>query len=84
MKKTKILVNTKFFFSDKKVILNAIRIKNLSLVNNLKLNIIKELSGYKKFSSNLSFSKARINSKEVKKNDIFFAIKGKKKMATDL
>ena len=69
----------KIFFSDKKVILNAIRIKNSSLVNNLKLNIIKELSGYKKFSSNLFFSKARINSKEVKKNDIFFAIKGKKK-----
>ena len=28
---------------------------------------------------NLSFHQARIDSKKVKKNDIFFAIKGKKK-----
>ena len=67
------------FFSDKKAILNAIRIKNLNLGNNLKFNIIKELSGLRKLSSNLSFRKARINSKEVNKNDIFFAIKGRKK-----
>ena len=68
----------KIFFSDKKVILDAIKTKNSTLVNNLKLNIIRELSGDKKFSPILSFRKARINSKEVRKNDIFFAIKGKK------
>ena len=77
--KTQDIGKKKIFFSDKKMILNAIRIKNSSLVSNLKMNIIKELSGYKKLLSNQSFKKARINSKEVKKNDIFFAIKGKKK-----
>ena len=78
--KTQDIGNQKIFFSDRKIILDAIRTKNSTLVNNLKLNIIKELSGDNKLSSDFSFSKARINSKEVKKNDIFFAIKGKKKM----
>tara|TARA_B100001121_G_scaffold307313_1_gene328533 strand:- start:1697 stop:4537 length:2841 start_codon:yes stop_codon:yes gene_type:complete len=68
----------KIFFSDKKNILNAIKKKNLTLSNNLKINIIREASDYKKFPSNLSIKLARINSKEVEKNDIFFAIKGKK------
>ena len=68
----------KIFFSDKKIILEEIRNKNLSLSKNLKLNIVKEVSGNKNLPSNLSFKQARINSGEVKKNDIFFAIKGKK------
>ena len=68
----------KIFFSDKKIILDEIRNKNLSLSNNLKLNIVKEVSGNKDLPSNFSFKQARINSGEVKKNDIFFAIKGKK------
>jgi MurE/MurF fusion protein len=68
----------KIFFSDKKIILNAIKIKNLTLSNNVKVNIIKELSGEKKISYKISLNQARINSKEVKKGDIFFAIKGKK------
>ena len=68
----------KIFFSDKKIILDEIRNKNLSLSNNLKLNIVKEVSGNKNLPYNLSFKQARINSQEVKKNDIFFAIKGKK------
>ena len=76
--KTQDFGKQKIFFSDKKIILKAIKTKNLNLANNLKLNIIKELSGYKNISLNLPFRKARINSKEVKKNDIFFAIKGKK------
>ena len=38
----------KIFFSDKKIILSAIKIKNLALSNNLKVNIVKELSGKKK------------------------------------
>ena len=67
----------KNFFSDKKIILNSIKSKNLNLSNNLKVNIINELSSNKKLPSIISFKKARINSKEVKKNDIFFAIKGK-------
>ena len=68
----------KIFFSDKKIILDEIKNKNLSLSKNLKLNIVKELSGNKNLPSNLSFKQAKINSGEVKKNDIFFAIKGKK------
>jgi murE/murF fusion protein len=67
----------KVFFSDKKIILDAIKIKNLKLSNNLKVNILNELSTEKKISNQISFGKARINSKEIKKNDIFFAIKGK-------
>ena len=68
----------KIFFSDKKIILDAIKVKNFDLSNNLKLNILKELSRYRKIPSSTYFNSARINSKEVKKNDIFFAIKGKK------
>jgi MurE/MurF fusion protein len=68
----------KFFFSDKKIILSAIKIKNLSLSDNLRINIVKELSGKKKISSKIILKQARINSREIKEGDIFFAIKGKK------
>ena len=68
----------KIYFSDKKIILDAIKIKNLNLSNNLKINILNELNGEKKISNQIFLDKARINSKEIKKNDIFFAIKGKK------
>ncbi|MDC0455127.1 UDP-N-acetylmuramoyl-L-alanyl-D-glutamate--2,6-diaminopimelate ligase [Candidatus Pelagibacter sp.] len=68
----------KIFFSDKKIILDAIKIKNLNLSNNLKINILNELNEEKKISNQIFLDKARINSKEIKKNDIFFAIKGKK------
>ena len=68
----------KIYFSDKKIILDAIKIKNSDLSDNLKINIIKEISGYKNLPSYLSLKKIRINSKEVRKDDIFFAIKGKK------
>jgi len=66
----------KIFFSDKKIILDAKKKKNLNLSNNLKFNIIKELNEKQKISSKISFKKARINSREIKKGDIFFAIKG--------
>ena len=69
----------KFYLSDKRIILEAIRSKNQTLSNNLKINIIKESSNYKILPSNLSIRLAKINSNEVRKNDIFFAIKGKKK-----
>ncbi len=70
--------NQKKFFSDKKIILKSIKIKNLSLSKNIKLNILKEVSGYKKLTFPFKLNQGRINSKEVKKDDIFFAIKGKK------
>ena len=44
----------------------------------MKLNILKELSDQKKLPSNLFINKGRINSREVQKDDIFFAIRGKK------
>jgi len=70
--------NKKIFFSDKKVIIKAIKIKNSFLSKNLKLNIIKELSKNKGLKSNLVFRNGSIDSRTIKKNDIFFAIKGKK------
>ncbi len=76
--KTQVIGKRKIYFSDKKIILSAIKIKNTNLSNNLKLNILKEISGHKKFPSSLLLKKARINSQEIKKNDIFFALKGKK------
>ncbi len=68
----------KIHFSDKKTIIKEIKIKNLNLSNNLKLNILKEVSGIKNFKLDMPMKKARIDSKEIQKNDIFFAIKGKK------
>ena len=66
----------KIFFSDKKIILDAIKIKNLALSNNLKVNILNELSGENKISNKIYLKKFRINSREIKKGDVFFAIKG--------
>ncbi len=68
----------KINFSDKIKILKAIKNKNLLLSNDFKVNIIRELSNNKKLPIYSSISQVRINSQEVKKNDIFFAIKGKK------
>ena len=73
------LKNKKIFFSDKKQILNAIKLKNLTLSKDLKINLIKELSLKNKIKSSIVLKKARINSNEIKKGDIFFAIKGKNK-----
>ena len=66
-------------FSDKKEILKNIKIKNKTLSNNIKLNILNEISGSNKISLKTKVNNASINSKEIKKNDIFFAIKGKNK-----
>ena len=59
MRKSKILVKKKIYFSDKKFILEAIKIKNSNLTNNIKLNIIKEVSGDKNMLPNLSFHQAK-------------------------
>jgi len=66
-------------FSDQKQILKNIKIKNKALSSNFKLNILKELSNSNNISSKLKIKNASINSKEIKKNNIFFAIKGKNK-----
>ena len=70
---------TKKLFSDQQQILANIKTKNKKLSTSLKLNILKELSNSSNISSKLKVGNASINSKEVKKNNIFFAIKGKKK-----
>ena len=74
----------KIYFSDKKIILDAIKIKNLNLSENLKLNILKEESGYKNLQPSLFIRQARINSNEVQKDDIFLQLKVKKMMVIDL
>ena len=76
--KTQDFGKKKIYFSDKKIILDCIKLKNTSLSKNFKINIIKELSKIKNKIPLVKADKARINSKEVNKNDIFFAIKGKK------
>ena len=67
----------KNLFSDEREILKNITNKNKALSSNLKLNILRELSNSNNISSKLEINNASINSKEIKKNNIFFAIKGK-------
>jgi len=64
-------------FSDKKTILKFIKKKNKYLSKNWKVNIIKE-EIKNKIPLDSKIKEASINSKKIKKNDIFFAIKGKK------
>ena len=64
-------------FSDKKIILKYIKKKNKYLSKNWKVNILEEVIKDKKLLDS-KISKASINSKQIKKNNIFFAIKGKK------
>ena len=68
----------KKYFSDRDCIIKSIKEKNHKLNSNWKTNIIEEALG-RKFKKNTIINKACINSKEVKKNNIFFGIKGKKK-----
>ena len=67
----------KLFFSDQEIILKSIKLKNRTLSKNIKLNILQEESKTKIYN-NLKIRNVSINSKTIKKNDIFFAIKGKK------
>ena len=67
----------RIFFSDHEIIDKSIFSKNKSLSNNLKLNILKEVS-HSKISNKLNIKNISINSKTIKKNDVFFAIKGKR------
>ena len=68
---------TKKLFSDQQQILKNIKDKNITLSSNVKLNILKELSNSNNISSKIKIKNASINSKEIKKYNIFFAIKGK-------
>ena len=65
-------------FSDKKYILKEINSKNKKLFKNWKANILNEKCNLSLVNKKLKINKASINSKNIKKNDIFFAIKGPK------
>lgn len=77
--KTQEYKKIKKIFSDQEEILKNIKIKNKTLSSNLKLNILKELSNSTNISSKLVIENASINSKEIKKNNVFFALRGKNK-----
>jgi MurE/MurF fusion protein len=70
---------SKRFFSDKKYILKFLKNKNKKLSKDLKINILKEQSNSNNIFSKVKIRKASLDSKNIYKNDIFFAIKGKKK-----
>jgi len=74
--KTQDYKSKKKYFSDREEILKSISMKNKSLFKDLRLNIIQEKT--KILPKNTNFNKAGIDSKEIKKGDIFFTIKGKK------
>ena len=75
--KTQEFKGNKKFFSDRKEILKSILKKNKLLFKDIRLNIIQDKT--KILPSNLILSNGCINSKRNQKNDIFFAIKGKKR-----
>jgi len=77
--KTQEYKKIKKLFSDQEEILINIKTKNKTLSNDLKLNILKELSNSTNISSKLVIENISINSKEIKKNDVFFALRGKNK-----
>ncbi len=66
----------KLFFSDHKCILQAIKIKNKSLSRYWKNNIFSEVLN-NKIDKRYDFNQCSINSKTIKKNDIFFSLRGK-------
>jgi murE/murF fusion protein len=70
--------NYKKIFSDKKEILKNIKIKNEILFTDIRLNILKEMSPSSEIYQKTKIKNISINSKEIKKNDVFFAIKGKR------
>ena len=74
--KTQDYKGKKKYFSDRKEIMKSILKKNKLLFKDIRLNIIQEKT--KNISKNINFNKACIDSKQIKKNDIFFAIKGKR------
>ena len=68
---------TKKYFSDRECIIKSINKKNNFLKQSWKVNIIEEILR-RKINSNTKINNASINSRTVKKNNIFFGIKGKK------
>ena len=69
---------SKKFFSDKSIILNAIKNKNLILSKSIKTNILNEVFKKNFLRKNTIIKSASINSKKIDKNSIFIGVKGKK------
>ncbi len=67
---------SKKYFSDKNCIKKYIKEKNITLNKNWKSNIISEITK-KKIGKNIKINAASIDSRKIKKNNIFFGIKGK-------
>ncbi len=74
--KTQEYDNKKFYFSDRQEIFNSLKSKNKKLFDDQRLNIIQEKT--KLIPKNLKLKNVSINSRDLKKNDIFFAVKGRK------
>ena len=68
----------KRFFSDRYFILKRIKYKNKKFSNNWKVNIINQNLDKTIINNKSVIKKTSINSRTIKKNDIFFGIKGKK------
>ena len=68
---------TKKNFSDRKFILKNIQLKNKKLSKDWKLNVLEEKFNKIRLNRIKKINNASINSKIVKKNDIFIGIKGK-------
>jgi murE/murF fusion protein len=66
----------KKYFSDKNCIKKYIKERNKTLNKNWKSNIISEVTK-KKIEKNIKINEASIDSRKIKKNNIFFGIKGK-------
>ncbi|MDC3151950.1 UDP-N-acetylmuramoyl-L-alanyl-D-glutamate--2,6-diaminopimelate ligase [Candidatus Pelagibacter sp.] len=66
------------FFSDKLEIIKAIRKKNNLFSNSLKTNILNETFNNKILNKKTLINSVSLNSKEVKKNSVFFGVKGQK------
>ena len=66
------------FFSDKLEIIKAIRRKNNLLSNSLKTNILTETFSNKILNKRTLINSVSLNSKDVKKNSVFFGVKGQK------
>ena len=67
----------KKYFSDRDCILKAIKDKNKKLSDNWKVNILQEKLE-NKLKNKTIINNASINSRDIKKNNIFFGIRGKK------
>ena len=70
--------SSKKFFSDKQNILKNIKAKNKKLFKDWKSNIILEQFNNNKKQFFRKINEACIDSKKIKKNDVFFGLKGKK------